>query len=288
MNDRWIDLHTHSTASDGTLTPSELVRYAADKRLRAIALTDHDGVDGLDEAIAEGGRLGIEVIPGVELSADHPAGAMHILGFFVNRQRTNFLDRLRHLQQARNERNPRIVQKLRALGLKITYEEVRAASGGGLVGRPHFAKVLVQKGYVSSMQEAFERYLKKGAPGYVEKFRFGPQETIGMIHEAGGAAVLAHPFTLFKEDSDDLEPLVKELSTAGLDGLEVIYSTYSHEQSRLYRELAEKYELLPSGGSDFHGAHKPGIDLGFGQGQLRVPFEWVEPLRRKARGYGVA
>jgi predicted metal-dependent phosphoesterase TrpH len=240
-------------------------------------------VDGLDEAVAEGKRLGIEVIPAVELSADHPDGTMHILGFFVDRRHEGFCGRLRRLQEARRERNPKIIQKLQALGLKITYEEVVAASGGGLVGRPHFAKVLVQKGCVSSMPEAFERYLKKGAPGYVEKFRFSPQDAIAAIHEAGGAAVLAHPFTLYKDNSVPLDPLLAMLSQAGLDGMEVIYSTYSEEQAGYYREQAEKYHLLPSGGSDFHAAHKQGIDLGIGQGRLQVPFELLEPLRNRAR-----
>jgi len=284
MKDQWIDLHTHSTASDGSFTPTELIRYAVTKRLGALALTDHDCVDGLNEAAAEGERLGIEVIPAVELSADHPEGTMHILGFFIDRRHEGFCGRLRRLQEARKERNPKIVQKLQGLGLNITYDEVVAASGGGQVGRPHFAKVLVQKGYVSSMQEAFERYLKRGAPGYVEKFRFSPQEVIAAIHDAGGVAVLAHPFTLYKEPSPMLEPLLGVLTENGLDGMEVIYSTYSEGQSRYYRELAEKFHLLPSGGSDFHGAHKPGIDLGVGMGRLQIPFELLEPLRKKARG----
>jgi len=288
MNDRWIDLHTHSTASDGSLTPLELVRYAAEKKLSAMALTDHDCVDGLDEAVGEGERLGIEVIPAVELSADHPEGTMHVLGLFVDRRHEGFASRLRRLQEARKERNPKIIEKLQAKGLKITYDEVVAASGGGQVGRPHFAKVLVQKGYVSSMPEAFERYLKKGAPGYVEKFRFSPQDAIVAIHEAGGVAVLAHPFTLYKDPLVLLDPLLGTLSEYGLDGMEVIYSTYSEGQSRYYRELAEKYHLLSSGGSDFHGTHKPGIDLGVGQGRLKVPFDLLEPLRKRARGYAVS
>jgi 3',5'-nucleoside bisphosphate phosphatase len=288
MKDRWIDLHTHSTASDGSLTPTELIRYSATKRLLAIALTDHDCVDGLDEAVTEGDRLGIEVITAVELSADHSDGTMHILGFFVDRRQQGFCDRLGRLQEARRERNQKIIEKLQALDLKITYDEVVAASGGGQVGRPHYAKVLIQKGYVSSMPEAFERYLKRGAPAYVEKFRFSPRDAIAAIHEAGGVAVLAHPFTLFKESSARLDPLLGMLSEQGLDGMEVIYSTYSEDQSRHYRELAEKYRLLSSGGSDFHGAYKPGIDLGVGQGRLKVPFDLLEPLRKKAQGYRVS
>jgi len=288
MNDRWIDLHSHSTASDGSLTPKELIRYSATKHLRAVALSDHDTTDGLDEATGEAERLGIELIPAVELSAEHTGGTMHLLGFFMDRRHAGFRDCLRRLQNARKERNPKIVDKLRGQGLEITYEEVVTASGGGQVGRPHFAKVLLRKGYVSSMQEAFERYLKRGAPGYVEKFRFSPREAITAIHGAGGVAVLAHPFTLYREPATLLEPLLSALVDDGLDGMEVIYSTYSDEQSRYYRGLADKYRLLPSGGSDFHGTHKPGIDLGVGQGRLKVPFDLLEPLRRRARQYRVS
>ncbi|HEY4485346.1 MAG TPA: PHP domain-containing protein [Nitrospiria bacterium] len=282
MPEPYIDLHTHSTASDGTLTPLELVRYAARKGLRAMALTDHDCVDGLDAAVAEGERLGVEVIPGIEISAEFPGGTMHVLGFFVDRADSKFQEGLERLQQARRDRNPRIVRNLQALGLDITYEEVVAASGGGQVGRPHFAKVLIQKGYASTNQNAFERYLKKGAPGYEEKFRFSPQEALELIHQAGGVAVLAHPFTLFREGAENLDAVLAELSRFELDGMEVYYSTYSYDQIRSYRSLAEKHGLLFSGGSDFHGSHKPGIDLGVGQGQLQVPYELLEALRKRA------
>ncbi len=289
MNNQWIDLHTHSTASDGTLTPAELVLAAAQKRLAAVALTDHDGVGGLPEAIEEGERRGIEVIPGIEVSADCSDGTMHILGFLVDWRSEKFLSRLARLQEARAARNPRIALRLQELGLNVPYEEVVAASGGGLVGRPHFAKVLVRKGYVSTMPEAFDRYLKKGAPAYVEKFRFSPKETIAMIHDAGGVAVLAHPFTLIRENAVSapgaLEGQLESLQAAGLDGMEVLYSTYSYDQSRRYRLLAEKYHLLFSGGSDFHGAHKPGIDLGVGQGQLQIPVSLLEALRERSRRY---
>lgn len=278
-----VDLHTHSTASDGTFTPRELIRLAAEKRLRAIALTDHDCLDGLPEAMEEAQGLGIELIPGVEISAEFSEGTMHILGFFVEWRDGAFRERLERLQAARRERNPKIVQNLRDQGLDITLEEVAAASGGGLVGRPHFAKVLVRKGYVSSTQEAFERYLKKGAPGYAEKFRFGPEESIRMIHEAGGAAVLAHPFTLSKDAPAKIEAAVRDLAAAGLDGIEVYYGTYSNDQIREYRKLAEQYGLLHSGGSDFHGAYKPGLDLGVGYGDLKIPYSLIEPLRKKAK-----
>ncbi|HEY5648229.1 MAG TPA: PHP domain-containing protein [Nitrospiria bacterium] len=285
MKNEYVDLHSHSTASDGTLTPAELVRYAAKKRLRAFSLTDHDGVDGLDEAMAEGERLGVEVIPGVELSAEHANGTMHVLGFFVDRKQGGLQEKLRKLQKGREERNPQIIKKLQDLGVDITFDEVRAASGGGLIGRPHFAKVLLEKKVVPTMQQAFEKYLKKGAPAYVEKFRFTPEDTIRLIHEGGGVAVLAHPFTVYKSNQEVLDQEVGKLAKAGLDGIEVYYSTYSSDQSRKYRYLAEQNDLLFSGGSDFHGSHKPGIDLGVGYGQLRIPYEVVEKLRKRSTQY---
>lgn len=287
MKNEYVDLHCHSTASDGTLTPTELVRYAAKQRLRAFSLTDHDGVDGLDEAIAEGERLGVEVIPGIELSAEHSTGTMHVLGFFVDRKQGKLQEKLKKLQDGRAKRNPQIIKKLQDLGVDITFEEVRAASGGGLIGRPHFAKVLLEKKVVTNMRQAFEKYLKKGAPAYVEKFRFTPEDTIRLIHESGGVAVLAHPFTMYKDNKDVLASEVNKLAKSGLDGVEVYYSTYSSDQSRGYRYLAEENDLLFSGGSDFHGSHKPGIELGVGYGHLRIPYEVVDKLRKRSYQYPV-
>lgn len=281
MKNPCIDLHTHTTASDGSLTPTELIRHAVSKELAAIAVTDHDCVDGVEEALAEGRRQGIEVIPGLEISAEFDRGTMHILGFFVDWKQEPLRRRLFELQEARRLRNPKITKKLQEHGLEITYEEVVAASGGGQVGRPHFAKVLVQKGYAASMEEAFEKYLKKGAPGYVEKFRFSPQESIALIHEAGGVAVLAHPFTLGLKTTEMENNLLTELTRMGLDGIEVYYSQNAPEDTIHSLRLCETFGLLPTGGSDFHGAHKPGIDLGVGKGDLQVSYELLEALRKK-------
>lgn len=286
MKNPCIDLHTHTTASDGGLTPTELIRRAASKELAAIAVTDHDCVDGIEEALAEGRRHGIEVIPGLEISAEFDRGTMHILGFFVSAsggwKKEPLRRRLFELQEARRLRNPKITKKLQEQGLEITHEEVVAASGGGQVGRPHFAKVLVQKGYVGSMEEAFEKYLKRGAPGYVEKFRFSPKEAIAMIHQAGGLAVLAHPFTLGLPSQESEKDLMTGLTRAGLDGIEVYYSTYTPADTLHYLKLCESYGLLPTGGSDFHGVHKPDIELGIGRGNLRVPLNLLEALKEKA------
>jgi predicted metal-dependent phosphoesterase TrpH len=210
---------------------------------------------------------------------------MHILGLFVDWKAPYLTDRLERLQQARRERNPQIAKRLQNEGLSITYDEVVEASGGGQVGRPHFARVLVQKGYVATMEEAFDRYLKKGAPGYVEKFRYGPQEAIDMIHRAGGAAVLAHPFTLGFSDEKREEEKIRELTGCGLDGLEVYYSSNSPGDTLRYLRLCDAVGLLPTGGSDFHGAHKPGVELGVGRGDLRVSYSLLGPLLEAARGH---
>jgi len=281
MNDR-IDLHTHSTASDGTYTPSDLVHYAKTKSLRALALTDHDCIDGLKEAMAAGKEIGVEVIPGVELSAKFQNGTMHILGFFVNPTDPIFLQRLVTLQEARRQRNPKIVQKLQDLGVKITYDEVVAASGGGQVGRPHFACVLLKKGYVKTIAEAFEKYLRDGGPAYVEKERFSPEESIALIHEAEGVAVLAHPLTLHLPVGE-LDPLLERLVKAGLDGVEVYYGIHTPEQTAQYERLTRKWGLVPTGGSDFHGEYKPKIDLGVGTGDLQVPYSILEELKQRKK-----
>src|SRR5512139_1020520 len=191
-----IDLHLHTTASDGVMTPSEIVNYAKNKGLLAIAITDHDTIEGLEEGLLEGKRIGLEVIPGIEISAEHSPGSMHLLGFLIDIRHPIIKERLEYLQRARAERNPRMVEKLNKLGINITFDEVLKASGGGQVGRPHFAQVLLEKGYVRSFQEAFDRFLRKGAQAYVDKVRFTPEEALYFINEAKGVAVLAHPNTL--------------------------------------------------------------------------------------------
>lgn len=275
-----IDLHTHSTVSDGTYSPAGLVRYAKAKGLKAMALTDHDSVEGLEVAIRVGGKIGVEVIPGVELSAEFPEGAMHLLGFFVDRTAPSFLRRLSLLQAARRERNPKVIEKLRELGFEITEEEVAAASGGGQIGRPHFARVLMEKGYVETITEAFEKILGEGKPAYIAKAQFTPEECIDLIHEADGVAVLAHPDTL-RLPEEKGGPLFERLVQAGLDGIEVYYSTHTPEAIGRYERLAEKWNLVKTGGSDFHGHIKPNIDLGVGTGALRLPYSLLEDLRKR-------
>lgn len=258
----YIDLHTHSTASDGTFPPREVLRLAKERRLKALALTDHDTIAGLPEAVAAGQEFGIEVIPGVEISAKHPQGSMHILGYFLDYENDRLAQRLAVLQQARKDRNPRIIAKLNQLGIPLTMEQVERISGGGQVGRPHIARALYQGGFVRSLQEAFDIYLGNNGRAYVSKFRFSPDEAIAMIRDARGIPVLAHPFTLGLETSETLRPLLKELMALGLAGIECYYPEHSSGQEGLYLFLARELGLLITGGSDFHGDNKPEVNLG--------------------------
>ena len=275
----YVDLHLHTTASDGVMSPSEIVRYAKAKGLQAIAITDHDTIEGLEEGLSEGKRIGFEVIPGIEISAAHSPGSMHLLGFFLDIYHPLLKERLGYLQEARAERNPKIAEKLNQLGIDLTYEEVLKVSGGGQVGRPHFAQVLLDKGYVKSFQEAFERYLKKGAPGYVDKVRFTAKEALHFIIEAQGVAVLAHPKTLGMNRTSELENLLLQLVEEGLQGLEVHYPEHSALEVAQYKTLAERYGLLMTGGTDYHGIEKNGLDIGVGRGTMKLPYSIVEDLK---------
>ncbi len=275
-----IDLHTHSTASDGSFNPEELVLLAKKTGLKAIALTDHDTVEGLDKFLETGKKINLETIPGVELSAYFEKGTLHILGYFLDYHNKTFLSRLKSFQEARAERNPKIIKKLQDLGIAITYEEVKLVSGSGQIGRPHIARVLVEKGIVKDFDTAFEQFLKKGAPAYVEKERIEPKECIEMIIAANGIPVLAHPFTLHL-DNEALEAFIKKLKNWGLGGIEVYYTEHTPEQTAYYIQLAQKFELCITGGSDFHGKNKEGIILGKGYGNLEVPYYLLERLKEK-------
>jgi predicted metal-dependent phosphoesterase TrpH len=258
----FIDLHTHSNASDGSCPPREVVRLAKERRLKAIALTDHDTIDGLAEAVAAGNEFGLEVIPGVEISAKHPLGSMHILGYFLDYESELLAQRLAVLKQARKDRNPQIIVKLNQQGIPLAMEQVERISGGGQMGRPHIARALYEGGYVRSIQEAFDIYLGNHGLAYVSKFRFAPEEAIAMIREARGIPVLAHPFTLGLHTSETLRPLLKELKALGLAGVECYYPEHSFGQEALYLYLARELGLLITGGSDFHGDNKPEVTLG--------------------------
>ena len=279
-----IDLHTHTTASDGTFSPAEVASMAKKAGLAAVAITDHDTIDGVDEALERGRDIGLEVVPGVEISAEFPTGTMHILGYYPDYRDGNFQKRLGILQEARKNRNPDIVARLNAAGIEITMEEAAARAGDGQIGRPHFAGLMLEKGYVQNIQEAFDHFLAKGKPAYVDKFRFPPEEAVDMILRAGGVPVLAHPYTL-KLDRDRLEDVVAELKEFGLAGLEVYYSDHTSAMVEEYFALAGRFDLIPTGGSDFHGDNKKEIELGKGRGDLAVPSEILNGIKnRRSRG----
>ena len=273
-----IDLHMHSTCSDGTFAPAELVREAKAAGLTHMALTDHDTVEGIEEARRAAKEAGIAFLAGVEISAEFQPGTLHILGYGLDVRSQRLKGRLEEVQRWRRERNPKIVERLRDLGLQVTLEEVATRAGGDLVGRPHFAQTLLEKGYVKSRQEAFDLYLAKGRPAYVDKVRLSPEESIALIRDAGGVAVLAHPLQLKIEDGEALEALVRSLVEQGLQGVECYYRNHTEEDEARFLALARKYSLLPTGGSDFHGTNRPSIRLGTGEGELRVPRECWEGL----------
>ncbi len=277
---RTIDLHTHTTASDGDQSPVELVRLAAQAGLTAIAITDHDTTDGVSPAAIELGiKLGVEVVAGIELSVEFNAGQLHLLGYCLNPHSPKLLTRLAILQDNRIRRNERIVEKLQNLGIDITLDDIRAAAGGDIVGRPHFARVLLDIKAVSSMQEAFDKYLADGALAHVPKDKLIPREAIDLIHSAGGKAVLAHPNNL-KRSILDTESEILRLKGFGLDGIEARYSLHTPEDTARFLELAERYELLTTGGSDFHGPSvKPKIMLGHVEGELPAPTSLLVSLR---------
>ena len=244
-----------------------------------MALTDHDTVDGLTEAVAAGEEIGVEIIPGVEISAQFPGGTMHIVGLFVDYHNGLLDQRLAVLKQARIDRNPRIIAKLNDLGIPVTMARVEEISGGGQVGRPHIARALMEAGYVKDLQEAFDKYLGWRKPAYVSKFRFPPDQALAMIREAKGIPVLAHPFTLNQGSAYALKNLVVELKGQGLAGLEVFYSEHTREQVALYLKLARELDLLISGGSDYHGLNKPEVSLGSMSCQDRLTYNLVTALK---------
>jgi len=264
-----IDLHAHTTASDGTLTPAQLIRHAADLGLSAVAVTDHDTLDGLPEARVEARRLGVELVPGIEISLDYKgpkvsgrSGWMHLLVYFIDPGGSLALE-LADLKRWRAERNGRMIGKLNKLGVDITLDEVVAVSGGGQVGRPHFARLLIEKGFVDNWQQAFDRYLAKGAPAYEDKRRLAPREAISKARAEGALPVLAHPFSLGLDD-DNLQKKLVEWKSMGLSGIEVIYPDHDDDYRARLAGLARDLDLIETGGSDFHGTNKPEIELGRG------------------------
>lgn len=276
-----LDLHLHTTHSDGSRPPADIVARAHQVHVRALAITDHDILTGIPEAAAAAKPLGIEIIPGVEISSRFDDDELHILGYFLDPTDPALLARLDALRRTRHRRNPQIVARLQGLGLSITYDEVRELAGTDAVGRPHIARVLMEKGYVQSAKEAFDRYLATGKAAYVARELPEPTEVIAWIREAGGVAVLAHPLWV-KRAGEALRTLCERLKDAGLGGIEVHYSTHTPQQTSAFLSLAKQLDLLVTGGSDFHGLTKPDIEVGTGRGHLKVPEKLLEPLRKAA------
>jgi len=265
---RFVDLHTHSTASDGTWPPGAIVRAAEARRLAAVALTDHDTTDGLAEAAAAAREFPrLRFVPGIEVSAEPPSGTLHILGLGVDVGAESLQNLAAFLRAARDERNPKIVANLQRAGVRIDMDDVRAAaaasgSSGKVVGRMHIAEALIRAGIVKSLSEAFERHIGRGAPAYVERRRLSAADTIAAIREAGGVAALAHPVQLNCSNRAQLERIVRDLARAGLEAVEVYHSDHTPQQTRMYLDLAVRLKLEATGGSDFHGAAKPEVSIG--------------------------
>jgi predicted metal-dependent phosphoesterase TrpH len=280
---RFIDLHTHTTYSDGSFTPTEIVRMAAEAGLAAVAITDHDSVAGNAEAVEAGPIYGVEVVPGVEISVNHGGPSYHVLGYFIDYLYGPLISSLEAIRRFRDERNVKIVAKLNELGMQVTLEEIEAEARGESVGRPHVAAVLLHKGYVSSNQEAFDRYLAKGKPAYIDRDRLSAADGIDLIQEAGGVAVFAHPGIYKWDGPDDLRRTVAEFAEMGIVGLEAFYSDHTPEDERRITTLADEFGLLVTGGTDFHGKAKPEFELGRGTGNLAVSYEHLQKLKERLK-----
>lgn len=273
-----VDLHVHSTKSDGSYTPRELVEYAVKKGLAAFALTDHDTTEGLAEAFLAAEGKDIEVIPGIEFSTEYQGKDIHILGFYIDYEGEEFRTYLKDFRESRRIRNEKMCKKLVEHGVDISYEELKERFPGAVLTRAHYARFLWEEGYVSSMKEAFDRYIGDHAPCFLPREKVTPVQAVKLILKAGGVPVLAHP-VLYGMSDKRLEELVAELKEAGLKGIEAVYSTYNSGEERQMKKLAGKYGLLISGGSDFHGAAKPGLDLATGYGKLVIPYEILERIK---------
>lgn len=268
-----IDLHTHSTFSDGTFTPLQLVKYAEEKGLKAFALTDHDTTEGVKEAKSI--ETNVEVISGVEISTRYDKKEIHIVGLYVNENDADLNKQLKYYREKRVTRNFEILEKLNSLGVNITIDDVKESCTGDVISRAHIAKALVSKGFVGSYTEAFDRYLGDNKCAYVPRETLNYEESMELITKAGGVPVLAHPL-LYKMSDTNLENMMVKLRQKGLKAVEVYYSTHSNSDTQHIMAMANRVGLIYSGGSDFHGATKPKIDMGTGMGKLAVPYEILE------------
>lgn len=282
-----VDLHVHSTRSDGTYSPTELVDYAMEKGLSAFALTDHDTVDGLTEAIEYADSLRAvygdkvpEVIPGIEFSTEYDGREVHIVGLYIDYKNPDFTAYLKDFIDSRTQRNHKMCKLLTEAGFEIRYEDLLREFPNSVITRAHYAKYMMKQGYIKSISEAFEQYVGDHCPYYVPREKVKPEQAIKLILKAGGVPIMAHPI-LYRMSEPKLDALTAQLKDCGLMGIEAIYSTYNAREERQIRALSAKYDLLISGGSDFHGSNKPGIDLGSGLGKLYVHDEVLKKIKEK-------
>lgn len=268
-NNLIVDFHIHSYVSDGTVSPREVVKLAADAGLVAMALTDHDTVDGVEEALKAGEEYGIKVIPGIELSADYKGSDLHILGLNVDYLNEEFREKVAVCRDSRHNRNLKMIEKLNECGINITWDIMLERFGSKSITRAHFAKYMIDEGYVADKDEAFNKYLNPGCPCYVSRVKISPFEAIDIIKAAGGHPVLAHPL-LYKMPYDRLESVIVMLQNHGLEGIEGRYALNKVEDDNFLDKIAKRHNLKMTGGSDFHGAIKPDIFVGVGKGDLKV------------------
>ncbi|MBQ8592592.1 MAG: Cof-type HAD-IIB family hydrolase [Lachnospiraceae bacterium] len=275
-----VDLHVHSNKSDGSLTPTELVHYALEKGLSAFALTDHDTTAGIEEALAAVKGKPIEVIPGIEFSTEYEGKDIHILGLYINCNAPVFKAHIQSFVDSRILRNQKMCARLQEAGIDISYEKLLSEFPGAVITRAHYARFLLKYGYVKSLPEAFDRYVGDHCPYFVPREKVTPKQAVKLILEADGVPILAHPVLYHMSDAR-LDKLVASLKEAGLVGLEAVYATYNASEERQMRALASKYDLLISGGSDFHGAAKPKLDLATGYGKLVIPEDILLNIKKE-------
>ncbi|RDU22319.1 PHP domain-containing protein [Anaerosacchariphilus polymeriproducens] len=276
----YIDLHVHSNASDGTYSPEEIIVYGKKKNLKALALTDHDTVDGLSSAFAAASKYDMELVSGIELSTEYKGKDVHILGLFINWEDPDFLKSLKQFQNSRDLRNEKMILKLnQEAGFDISLKQMKERFGSDVVlTRAHVARYLLEHGYIKSMEQAFHKYIGDNCKYFIPREKVTPQQGIALIQKAKGIPILAHPL-LYSLSKNELRILVSSLKESGLMGLEAIYSRNKGFDESNMRQLARDYDLLISGGSDFHGSNKPDIDLGSGTGGLKIPYEVLDNIK---------
>lgn len=277
-----IDLHVHSTFSDGTFTPEELVAYALKKQLSAFALTDHDTFEGIPEVMSAAEKTPLEIIAGIEFSTDYLGIDVHIVGLDIDCHNPVFSTKVKEFRDSRLVRNLKMIDRLKEHGVDISIEQMQEKFGDAILTRGNFARYLLDCGYTASLEEAFEKYIGDHCPCFVPREKVTPMQAVELIYKTGGIPVLAHPI-LYRLGESGLCTLISSLKDAGLLGVEAMYSTHSQKDENLVRCLAKRYGLLISGGSDFHGSNKPHIDLGVGKGNLRIPYEILDELRERRK-----